>query len=58
MKTISFRVNTNNIDLEHMLESVSDATCNSDNVTVNEQNLVINMIQQLIKEEDRYDREN
>jgi len=41
------------IDLDHMLESVSDATFISDNVTQNEQLLLIHVIQQLIKENDK-----
>lgn len=42
-----------NIDLEHMLESVSDATYWADNVTKEEQELVVQMITKLKKERDK-----
>jgi hypothetical protein len=40
------------IDLEHMQTSVSNATYQSDNVTVSEQLLIIKFIEQLIKKRD------
>lgn len=41
------------IDLDHMLESVSDATANADNVTREEQLLVIKLIQEIKKDKER-----
>ena len=52
MKTITIKVELNkDIDLAHMLESVSEASCNADNVTVEEHDLLIQLIQKLIKNE-------
>lgn len=39
-----------NMDLEHFLESVSDALYYADNVTSKEQDLVIKLIQQIKKQ--------
>jgi len=44
--TITIEV-PNDIDLEHALESVSDALYYADNVTAKEQDLVIKLIQQI-----------
>lgn len=41
------------IDLEHMLEVVSEATAHSDNVTKNEQELVIKLIQGIKKDKEK-----
>ncbi len=40
------------IDLEHMQTSVSNATYQADNVTVSEQLLIMKFIEQLIKKRD------
>lgn len=53
MKTITIKVNIEEIDLEHMLESVSDATFAADNVTFQEHNLIIDIIQKLIRNENK-----
>lgn len=44
------------LDLEHALESISDATFVSDNVTVKEQDFVIQLIQNVKKKVDNEDR--
>lgn len=49
--TITIEV-PNELDLEHALESVSDALYFADNVTSKEQDLVIKLIQQIKKQLD------
>lgn len=55
MKTfnITLKIDPKKVDLEHMLESVTDATSDSDNVTVEEHDIIIDFMIQLIKQNEK-----
>lgn len=53
--TITIEV-PNGLDLEHTLESVSDALYYADNVTAKEQDLVIKLIEKIKKQVDNENR--